>query len=195
MSALRTPCFTEAEYLERERKAETKSEFIDGEIVAMSGGSRRHATICGNVHAKLHQKLEGGPCQVFNSDMRVRIAPTGAYVYPDVSGVCADAQFSPGIEDTLLNPVLIVEVLSPSTEAYDEDVKSAYYRRLPSLQDYVLIAQSRVHVQHFTRYETGQWLFKEYLALDDTLPLVSVGVTLAVADIYARVSFEEASTV
>jgi Uma2 family endonuclease len=141
MSAANTDFITAAEYLEIERKAEIKSEYIAGRTYAMSGASRQHNLITANTLSEIHPQLRGRNCEAFVSDMRVKVSPTGMYTYPDDVAVCGEARFEDSHMDTLLNPTVIVEVLSGSTEAYDRGEKFAHYRRLESLREYVLVAQ------------------------------------------------------
>ncbi|MHB8575631.1 MAG: Uma2 family endonuclease [Dehalococcoidia bacterium] len=178
--------FTPAEYLAIERRAETKSEYIDGCIVAMSGGSKEHARIAVEVLIALHTQLGDGPCELFNSDIRVGNAVTGRYTYPDLSVVCGEAEFEDDRADILLNPTLIVEVLSPSTEAYDRGDKFADYRRLPSLKEYVLIAQDRVSVEHYLR-QGEHWLLTAVTDLNASVSLPTIGCVLRLHDVYRRV--------
>jgi len=182
-----TMVYTTEEYLARERLAERKSEYRAGEIVAMSGASRAHNLIAGNLFGELRQRLRGGPCEAYVNDMRVRVRQTGLYTYPDVVVACGDIQFEDDQVDTLLNPVVIIEVLSPSTEAYDRTEKFAHYRRLDSLQEYVLVSQNTVHVERYAR-QGEQWLLTEYRSLDDELPLDAIGCRVSLRDIYERVT-------
>jgi Uma2 family endonuclease len=190
MSSVAEIYISPEEYLERERQSEEKSEYYGGRIYAMSGASRPHNLITGNVFASLHTLLRGGPCEVYVNDMKVRIKPTGAYVYPDVFVACGELQFDDTYKDVLLNPVLVIEVLSPSTEAHDRGLKFALYRQLDSLQDYLLIAQDRVSVVHYHR-KNGEWIFNEYNDLNDRLALEAIGCTLPVAEMYERIELEE----
>ena len=163
MSTLAQQYYTPEEYLALERKAEYKSEYINGEIYAMSGASRAHILITVNLTRELSTQLRGRPCEVYASDMRVKVSPTGMYTYPDVAAVCGEARFEDGQVDTLTNPSVIIEVLSPSTEAYDRGEKFAHYRKLQSLAEYVLVAQDKMRVEHFARHgERGeQWVLTE----------------------------------
>jgi Uma2 family endonuclease len=147
---------TEAEYLEIERTAEWKSEFFNGEMFAMAGATPEHVLIAGNVAAELRLQLRGRPCRVYPVDLRVKVSDTGLYTYPDVVVVCGEPRFDELRGDTLLNPTLIVEVLSSSTEAYDRGDKFAHYRRLDSLQEYVLVAQDRCRIERFLRQKEGR---------------------------------------
>src|SRR5262245_21149003 len=132
--------YTPAEYLLMERKADYKSEYANGQIIAMAGASVEHNTITANFVRAIGNSFMGRPCRVFSSDMRVKVSATGLYAYPDVAALCGDLQFDDDQRDTLVNPTVLIEVLSPSTEGYDRGDKSAHYRRLESLQEYVLVA-------------------------------------------------------
>lgn len=178
---------TVAEYLALERKAETKSELRDGEMLPMAGASLKHNRLVGNAAVTLHSQLRGTSCEVLMSAMRVRVPSTDLFTYPDVVVVCGQPEMDDAEGDTLLNPKLIVEVLSKSTEDYDRGTKFAHYRTLPSLTDYVLIAQDSVHVEHFTRQGDGRWVLAETKDPRSVLDLPSIGCRLAVADVYERV--------
>lgn len=178
---------TPAEYLLRERAAEYKSEYRNGRIVAMTGASRRHNLIAGNLFSELRQQLRGRPCEAYMSDMRVKVSPTGLYTYPDVVVACGEIRFEDAHIDTLLNPTLIAEVLSPSTATYDRGEKFAQYRRLDSLQEYVLIAQDAVRVEHYRR-QGDQWV---PIAPDDVLTLATIGCRVSLADLYERVQLPD----
>jgi Uma2 family endonuclease len=161
---------------------------LDGEIFAMSGASEAHILITGNIARHLGNQFEGGPCRVYASEMKVRVRPTGLYTYPDVVVVCGSRQFADDHRDTLLNPTVIFEVLSPSTEAYDRGEKFAHYWRLESLTDYVLVAQDHIRVEHFTRQSDG-WFVTAAGALDEVLRLDSIESALSLSAIYANVEF------
>ena len=182
--------FTEAEYLAFERASQEKHEFVNGEILDMTGTSRAHSLIAWNIAGKLHSHLAGRPCEAHVGDMRLNVSDTGAYVYPDVLVVCGEVQVRDGFVDTLMNPTLVIEILSPSTEAYDRGPKSAHYRRLASLQGYVLIAQDRASVEHFRR-EGDFWILTEATDLDATMPLPEIGCELKLSEVYERVEFPE----
>jgi len=174
-------------YLDWERLQETRHEYFDGEVYAMNGASREHNLVCGNTFSALHTQLRGGPCEVYNNDMRVKVSETGMYTYPDISVACGQPRFEDADVDTLLNPVLIVEVLSDSTERYDRGAKFAHYRNLPWLQDYLLVAQAEYRVEHYRRQDANHWLMSEYRALEDIAELGSVNCRLPLADMYERV--------
>jgi Uma2 family endonuclease len=184
---------TPEEYLAFERASEWKHEYVNGQIVAMTGASREHSFIVGNVFGELRQQLRGQPCEPHMNDMRVKVSPTGLYTYPDVLVACPPVQIEDAHVDTVLNPVVIVEVLSPSTELYDRTVKFAHYRRLESLREYVLIAQDKPWVEQLVR-QGDQWLLTVYDALADVLSLGSIGCAVALRDVYERVDFPADTT-
>jgi Uma2 family endonuclease len=186
MATQRGPRYTPDEYLALERAAEYKSEYLDGEIFAMSGATEDHNLITLNIAAELHHQFAGQPCRAYTNDMRVRVAASGLYTYPDVVAVCGPREFLDERRDTLLNPTVIVEVFSPSTEAYDRGEKFARYWRLASLTDYVLVAQDRVRVEHFTRQGAG-WFLTAFDTLEATVRLAALSATLPLAAIYATV--------
>lgn len=188
MPSLAQSRYTPEHYLTLERQAKHRSEYINGSIVAMAGASRQHNLIAGNVFGELRTQLRGRPCEAYINDMRVKISVTGLYTYPDVAALCGEPQFEDSHVDTLLNPSVIVEVLSESTEAYDRGEKFAHYRRLESLRDYVLIAQDKVRVEHYVR-QGDQWVLSEANALTSTIHLSSINCKLALRDIYERVEF------
>ena len=177
------------EYLLRERQAEYRHEYVAGQVLAMSGASRRHNLISVNMTRELSVGLKGSPCEVYAADMRVRLEGARFYTYPDVVAVCGKPQLEDDSFDTLLNPTVIVETLSPSTAAYDRGEKFAYYRQISSLQDYVLISQDRMRVEHFTR-QGEFWLYKALDKSDEALDLPSIGCRILVAEIYDKVTFE-----
>jgi Uma2 family endonuclease len=194
MSALPKPLrMTEAEYLEFERASETKHEYIGGEVFAMTGASRHHNLITGATYASLFLQLRGRPCEVYPGDMRVQVRASGLYTYPDIGVVCGEAQLADTHLDTLINPLLIVEVLSPSTELYDRGRKFQYYRHIESLREYVLIAQDAPRIERFVR-QGDVWQFSDAVGLDASLELPSIGCTLALADVYEQVTFEAEET-
>ncbi|HVK04482.1 MAG TPA: Uma2 family endonuclease [Armatimonadaceae bacterium] len=194
MAVRPVPYLNPEEYLERERAAEYKSEYYNGQAFAMSGASREHNLISNNVAGELRARLKGRPCETYGSDMRVQIRETGAYVYPDVVVVCGEPRFADAHVDTLLNPVVVVEVLSPSTERGDRGEKFAHYRRLESLREYVLISQDQRRVEKFTRRnDSGEWVFTEVSDADGALRLDSLDLELPLAEIYDRVTFAEPS--
>lgn len=178
------------EYLRLERQAECKSEYLNGEIFAMTGASRNHNLITVNVSRELSQQLKGRPCEVYSADMRVKVLWNGLYTYPDVAVVCGEPKFEDDQIDTLLNPTVLFEVLSPTTERYDRIAKSSYYRTVDSLKEHLLVAQDEVRLEQYVRQADGQWLLFEYLTLDSTLRLDSLDCALSLKDVYDRVTFD-----
>jgi len=187
MSSQAQKHYTPEEYLALERQAQCKSEYYAGEIFAMAGASRWHNLIVTNVLRELSLQLKGRPCTTYPSDMRVKVSPTGLYTYPDVTVVCGEAQFEDNQQDTLLNPTLIVEVFSESTEAYDRGGKFAHYRKLTSLMEYVLITQTKPHIEHYLRQPDNRWLLSEADSLHDTIHLPSIDCRLVLAEVYDKV--------
>ena len=179
------------DYLALERHGEGKHEYLDGERVAMVGASFRHNLIQTRVMASLYQQLRGRPCEVTPSDLRVAIGALGVYTYPDITVVCGEPQFEDAEQDTLLNPTLLVEILSPSTESYDRGEKFERYRLIPSFREYLLIAQDRPLVEHYLRQPDNRWLLATFEQLDDVIALDSIGCTLALADVYAGIRFDQ----
>jgi Uma2 family endonuclease len=180
--------YTPEEYLAIDRMAEFKSEYIDGEIVAMTGGSRPHNIIVWNLSRFLGNCFEGRPCEAYSNDMRVKIKPSTRYVYPDLVAVCGEPSFEDAEIDILLNPSLVVEVLSRSTQSYDRGDKSAHYRKIESLVEYLLIAQDRVSIEQYRR-QGDVWTLTEITDPGATLVLESVGCEIPVREIYARLDF------
>ena len=177
---------TPQEYLALERKAHCKSEYLDGHIIAMAGASSEHNLIVGDIFYGLYPELRRRGCLVYTNDMRVRPNPRDSYFYPDVVVVCGEPQFEDEDFDTLLNPIVIVEVLSPSTEAYDRGEKFRRYQQLASLKEYVLVSQDKVWVEHHRRHG-AQWILSHYRSFEEVLPLPSIGCEVPLRDIYARV--------
>lgn len=189
--ALPEKFMTPEAYLEFERASEIKHEYFGGEVFAMTGASANHNTIVANVVASLHGQLRKRPCRVYPSDMRVKTRSSILYTYPDISVVCGAPQFEDAALDTLLNPIVIIEVLSPSTERYDRGRKFQHYRTLPSLQEYVLIAQDSYRIEHFARQPNDEWLFSDATELNASVELPSIQCQLALADVYENVTFED----
>lgn len=189
MSAVPKPRLTPQQYLALERQAKTKSEYLRGEMFALAGASREHNLIAGNVNRELGEQLRERECEVYQAEMRVKISPTGLYTYPDVTVVCGEPKFEDAEVDTLLNPKVLVEVLSPSTADYDRGGKFTHYRRLSSLQEYVLISQDRPLVEHYVRQGKDEWLLTERSSLHDSLILPSIQCQLPLSEIYLKVQF------
>lgn len=189
--------WTAEEYLEFERDSQERHELLDGylisgDIYAMAGTSKKHNQIGSAVGYLLYGQFLDRPCDVFQSDMRVQVSER-TYFYPDVVVVCGAAQFKDKKEDTLLNPTVIFEVLSLSTKDFDRGEKFQQYRTLPSLRDYVLISQTKMLVEHYSRQEDKSWVLRDFSAPEDVLVLASIDCTLRLQDIYCKVVFEESS--
>jgi Uma2 family endonuclease len=189
MPTLSKPYLTPEQYLAIERKAEFKSEYYQGEMFAISGAREAHNLIAVNAVASLHQQLRGRPCEAYSNDMRVRVTSEDLYTYPDLIIVCGEPMFLDNSFDTLLNPNVIVEVLSESTEAYDRGQKFKLYRSLDSLTEYLLISSQQVSAELFTRQSDGPWLLNAKSSLEDSLDLQSVDCRLRLADLYEKVAF------
>jgi Uma2 family endonuclease len=188
MASLPKQHLTFEEYLEIERKAEEKSEYFDGEIFLLSGGTADHSIIASNINRLVGNQLLDKDCLVFNSDMRIKIQKLNKGAYPDVSIVCGERKFLDDKRDTLLNPTVIIEGLSDSTEAYDRGKKFEHYQQLESLIDYVLISQTPYRVEQFTRQNDRTWTYREFRHADEVVNLESVGCTILLEDVYLKVS-------
>ncbi|MBZ0279322.1 MAG: Uma2 family endonuclease [Anaerolineae bacterium] len=189
--ALPKQVWTEAEYLAFERTSDTRHEYHQGEIFEMVGASLNHNRIVMNTSGSLFNQLLQRPCEIFSNDMRLKIPATRLYTYPDIVAVCGEPQLADDEMDILLNPVLIIEVLSPSTETYDRGKKFQDYRTILTLQEYLLVAQDAHRVERFLRQPNGEWLLTDAIGLDAVLDLPSIGCSLALADIYQKIVFEE----
>lgn len=201
MASLRKPesFYTEDEYLAIERASQERREYVDGLIYLMAGESTAHGTICTNVGGQLYIQLRGGPCQVFSKDTKVRSGPVpkerysvhGLYSFPDLVVVCGEPQYLDEHQDVLINPKVIIEVLSPSTEAFDRGEKFARYREhLDSLTDYVVVAQSTPLIEHFARQPNGKWMIAVTARnLSEAVVLGSIGCTLRLSEVYDRIVF------
>lgn len=182
---------TPEEYLTLERQAEFKSEYYDGEIFAMTGASHKHNLITVNIGAELRNQLKGRACEVYQSDMRVHVPATGLYTYPNVVVVCGEPQLEDEHFDTLLNPTLIVEVLSKSTARYDRTGKFSDYRSIPSFAEYLLVVQSEYRVEQSAKQSDGRWLLTDFRSLEDVVRLDSIQCSLSLKEIYDKVSLTQ----
>lgn len=190
MSAAPKPYITPEQYLELERQAEYKSEYFAGEIFAMAGASPEHNLISGNVFGTLWSQLRNSPCTPYGSDQKVR-ATKELYTYPDLTIVCGEPEFGGTDKDVLLNPMLIVEVLSPTTEAWDRGGKFEQYRQRESLQEYVLVSQVRPLIERYARQASGQWMLTEAKGLEAVLALPSIECDLSLSEVYRKIAFPE----
>ena len=180
---------TPEEYLKFERTSPERHEYADGELFAMSGASERHNQIVVNLSREISLQFKGRSCRVYTNDMRVRIAGTKRYCYPDLAALCEPVLFDDEHKDTLINPSLILEVLSASTEAYDRGEKFEHYRLIKSLAEYVLVSQDKPHIERFARQSNEQWLFTSTSGLDSLVELPAIGCRLSLAEIYDKVQF------
>ena len=183
---------TESEFLAIERTAAFKSEFFEGDVFAMSGGTRWHSLIGTNLARELGNQLSGRPCTPYNGDLRVKVEATGLLTYPDLSVVCEEPRFLDDEMDTLLNPSVIFEVLSESTEAYDRGKKFENYRKMTSLREYLLVSQSEPRIEQFLRQPDEQWLLREVTGAMSALAMTSIGISVSLAEIYSGVEFKPA---
>jgi Uma2 family endonuclease len=191
MSSVPKHLLTPQEYLARERLADVRSEFYRGEMFALAGASWEHTLIKDNLAREAGNQLKTGPCRVVTSDLRVKVSATGLYTYPDVVIVCDEPQFEDQVMDTLLNPRILVEVLSDSTEKYDRGTKFGHYRQLPSVREYVLVAQDRPLVERYVRQADDTWVLTAFGDLAQTFSFGTVSVQIALTDIYRGVTFPE----
>ena len=183
------PRLTEAEYLEIERAADFKSEFFEGEMFAMAGGTPQHSLIATNLAREFGNRLLNNRCVPYNADLRIKIEAAGLCTYPDLSVICGPLQFAAGTDDTVVNPTVLVEVLSDSTEAHDRGKKFEHYRRIPTLQEYLLVSQKEPRIEQFIRQPDDHWLLVEAAGLEKSLELPSLRITIALAEIFLKVNF------
>ncbi|MDE0041210.1 MAG: Uma2 family endonuclease [Candidatus Poribacteria bacterium] len=179
---------TPEEYLALERKATIKSQYLGGQMYAMSGASRAHNLICLNIGGELRAQLKKRACEVYTNDMRLKVTAAGLYTYPDVLVVCEEPRFEDDSFDILLNPTALFEVLSTNTEAYDRGAKFGYYRQLDCMQEYTLVSQDFMRVEHYLRHNV-QWIMTEFRSPDDVVRLTSIECELPLREIYDRVEF------
>jgi Uma2 family endonuclease len=184
MGTLPVARITEQDYLALERAADYKSEFVAGEMFAMSGGTTRHARLASKVLSMIDRQLDGKECVAVNSDLKIR-TPGSDHFYPDVSVICGPIQTHAGNKDVCTNPVVIVEVLSPSTANYDRGLKFVLYREIPSLKDYLVFFSDSVHVEHYTRQSSESWLLQNHHGDEARILLPSINCELTLGPIYA----------
>ncbi len=187
------PRLSEAEYLAIERAALFKSEFLDGEMFAMAGGSPMHSLIAANLIRELGTKLKGRPCKPFTSALRLKVEATGLFTYPDVSVICGPLQFAAGTDDTVVNPSLLIEVLADSTEAYARGEKFLHFRQMPSLKEYLLVSQRLSRIEQFLRRPNDEWALRTAEGREGTLTLPSLELALELNEVFAGVDFAPVS--
>lgn len=193
MSRQVKPYVSPEEYLALERRAEYKNEYVNGEVFAMTGASRKHNLIAGNIFGELRQQLKGKPYEVYPSRMRVKTPASRSYVYPDVVVVCGEPKLEDDYLDTLLNPTLVIEVLSRSTESYNRLAKAGYYRTIESLTEYLLVAQDEYRIEQYIRQPDGRWLLADIRGLESAVEMQSIGCSLVLRDVYDKVSLGQDS--
>ncbi len=182
------PIFTFDEYLEFERQADERHEFIDGKIVKMAGESLSHSRICINLAVEFGSQLRRRNCEALSPNMKVRTTTQSLFAYPDLTIVCGEPQFHDVKKDVLINPMAIFEVMSPSTERYDRGEKFQYYKNeTPSLTDYILVSQDQILVEQFTKQTNGTWLYRSFERTEDLLQIASIECEVLIEDIYLRV--------
>ncbi len=184
MASLPNAALTEEQYLEIERLAETKSEFHDGQMFAMAGGSLNHSLLAVRICSLLDRNVPTG-CLTFNSDMRIKVAAAGLYTYPDCSVICGEPQYFGDQKDVVLNPLLLAEVLSPSTEGYDRGKKFEPYRTIESFREYLIVHQDRRRVEHYSKQDDGSWVLREYFGGESAFSIARLGVRISLAELYA----------
>jgi Uma2 family endonuclease len=187
MSSLPDYYLDPEEYLAIERRAEYKSEYVDGVMYAMAGGSERHNLIVGNLITEFNAQLRKTDCKVYPSDLKVRVPNSRRFFYPDVSIVCGETLFADDEQDVVLNPVVVVEVLSESTAAFDRGKKFQSYQQIESLQEYLLVSQDEYVVEHFLRQDDGHWLYTKAGGLDEAIALPAVKCRVSLRDVYSKV--------
>ena len=190
MSAIPKTKLTPEEYLEMERKAEFKSEYFNGEVFAMAGARRNHNKVATNISGLVWQHLKGRNCESYSSDMRVFVPKAGLYTYPDVVVVCGEPKFQDNVFDTLLNPTLLIEVLSESTESYDRGKKFAHYRSIESLQEYVLVSTDEARIEKYVKQGDGFWFFTEAVGTEAEIEFTAIECQIALAEVYDKIDFE-----
>lgn len=190
-AALALARITPEEYLHFERQSEIKHEYFDGEIFAMAGASRRHCKISANIMRVIGNQLHKTNCNVYANDFRVKIKETGLYTYPDIIVTCGKEILEDQVKDTLLNPLILIEILSPSTEKYDRGKKFVHYRQIESLQNYVLISQEEPRIEVFQRQPNDQWLFSEKSGLENSIEIPAINYLLSLLEVYDKVDFND----
>lgn len=182
---------TVAEYLAGEREGTIKHEYYEGQVFAQAGASPNHNRIAVRLINSLYSQLSGRGCEVYPSDMRIKVKRTGLYTYPDVTVTCGTEEFEDDHGDTLINPLVIIEVLSPSTESYDRGKKFLHYQMIQSLQEYLLVAQDGTQIEHYVRQPDDQWLYSLETEREGSVMLPSINCTLKLADVYKNIQFQQ----
>ena len=189
MSSAPVAYLTPEQYLELERKAEFRSEYHDGEVFPMTGATRWHSLIGTNLVIGIGNRLTKSSCEVHASTLRLRVSTTGLYTYPDIMVICDEPVFADMEKDILLNPAVIIEVLSESTKDYDRGQKFQHYRTIDSVRDYLAISQTAAHVEHFSRQSDGRWLLSDVKGLESSVILEFLNISLPLSEIYRKVQW------
>jgi Uncharacterized protein conserved in cyanobacteria len=192
MSALPKTKLSPTDYLKLERDSDVKHEFFNGEMFAMAGAKRRHNLIALNIGSEVRQHLKGKDCEAYPSDMRVYVGKFGLYTYPDISVVCGKPVFQDDVLDTLVNPVLLIEILSDSTEGYDRGRKFQHYRSIESLREYVLVSQNDALIEKYVKQGDGFWVLSDAVGVDSSIIFESIDCAISLAEVYDKIDFEEA---
>lgn len=190
MSASAQEYITTDQYFTLEEGSDVKHEYYRGVIYAMTGGTARHNLIVANMIALLHGQLRGTSCHVFPSDLRLKIESAGLYTYPDISVICGPIFYADNRQDTVTNPMVLIEILSPSTENYDRGKKFEHYRTIETLQEYIVVAQDRIHIEHHIRQDDHRWLLVDFFAADQVVQAGSIHCTLSVELVYEDITFD-----
>ncbi|MEO8211410.1 MAG: Uma2 family endonuclease [bacterium] len=189
MSIQKVTKLTEKEYLEIERKAEFKSEYYDGEMFSLAGASLEHNRISKNITKSLNNQLNNKPCESFQSDLKIKEQSSGLFTYPDIVVICGEPEFYDKEKDTIVNPIVLMEVLSPSTEGYDRGFKFELYRKIKSLKGYLIISQKQISIEYFTRNADESWNLKEYNVKNQSIDIKSINCSLDLNEVYYNVKF------
>lgn len=191
MSTQKIKKLTPEEYLNIERNAEFKSEYYNGEMFALAGASYIHNKISSNIHVSLANQQKGKTCQVFQSDLKIREKISGLFTYPDVVVICGEPEFYDEEKDVVVNPAVIIEVLSKSTETYDRGFKFELYRRIETLKDYFMVSQDKISVEYYSRNADNSWILKEYNDLNQSIDIKSIGCILELKEVYYKVDLKK----
>lgn len=191
MSTQKIKKLTPEEYLDIERNAECKSEYYNGEIFALAGASYVHNRITRNISKALGLQLKGTKCEEFQSDLKIKEKISGLFTYPDIVVICGEPEFYDEEKDVVVNPTVIMEVLSKSTETYDRGFKFELYRRINTLKDYFMVSQDKISIEYYSRNDDDSWILKEFKDLNQNIEMKSIGCILELKDVYYKVDLKE----
>jgi Uma2 family endonuclease len=193
VASVPSPRISVEDYLELDRRSERRSEYYEGELFPVEVATINHGRIQGNLYTAVRARLANGPCEALLSSVRVRIPHTKKYTYPDLIIACGMLELEDRNRDTLLNPVVLFEILSPSTSGLDHELKLMLYKTIPSLKEYILVSQRRMHIERYIRQNERQWLYDDVMAADGNLVLESVGCSIPLSEIYDKVELDSAT--